>query len=194
MNVSAPIEMRYYTWYDLEEDYDYLYLTATVDGENWEILTTPSCTTLNPSGNSYGCGYNGSSSGWIEESVDLSKFAGNTVTLSFEYITDAAVNGEGLLLDDVRVDAIGYFSDFENDNGGWHASGFVRVTNILPQTFRVSLIQKNGETTVESVALSEDNTASIELNLNGNDEAILVISGTTPFTNQTASYQITLER
>ena len=193
-SASAPIEMRYYTWYDLEEDYDYLYLTATVDGENWEILTTPSCTTLNPSGNSYGCGYNGSSSGWIEESVDLSKFAGNTVTLSFEYITDAAVNGEGLLLDDVRVDAIGYFSDFENDNGGWHASGFVRVTNILPQTFRVSLIQKNGGTTVESVDLSEDNTASIKLNLGGDAEMILVISGTTPFTNQTASYEINLER
>ena len=191
-DVSAPIEISYYTWYDLEKDYDYLYLVASTDGENWEILTTPSCTTLDISGNSYGCGYNAATGDWIEETVDLSQFAGEKVTLRFEYVTDAAVNGEGLLLDDVSVDAIDYFTDFESDEGGWVANGFARVTNQLPQEFEVSLILKDGKTTVTHLDLSENNTVSVQLNLDAGDEVILVVSGTTPYTNQTASYQIDL--
>ena len=191
-DVSAPIEISYYTWYDLEKDYDYLYLVASTDGENWEILTTPSCTTLDISGNSYGCGYNAATGDWVEETVDLSQFAGEKVTLRFEYVTDAAVNGEGLLLDDVSVDAIDYFTDFESDEGGWVANGFARVTNQLPQEFEVSLILKDGKTTVTHLDLSENNTVSVQLNLDAGDEVILVVSGTTPYTNQTASYQIDL--
>jgi len=120
-------------------------------------------------------------------------YAGQRVSLRFEYVTDAAVNGEGLLLDDVRVDAVDYFTDFEEDQGGWEAAGFARISNDLPQTFRVSLIIQNEETTVIPMTLSEDNTASIDLSLEPSDEVILVISGTTPYTNQQASYQINLK-
>jgi len=192
-SVNAPITLSYYTWFDLEKDYDYLYLTASLDSENWTILTTPSCTTIDPSGNSYGCGYNGTTNGWILETVDLSAYAGQKVNLRFEYITDAAVNGEGFLVDNISVEAIGYFTDLENDDGGWVSDGFARISNELPQTFRVSLITFDGTTTVIPLTLSETNTASIELSLDSTDEVILVISGTTPYTNQIASYQIDLE-
>ena len=37
-----------------------------------------------------------------------------------------------------RVDAINYKSDFEADNGGWEGEGFVRVENVLPQTYGLS--------------------------------------------------------
>lgn len=192
--VNAPIEMSYAISYDLEKDYDYLYLAASTDGKTWQILETPSCTSYDPSGNSYGCGYNGTTDGWIIEAVDLSQFAGANVSLRFEYITDAAVNGEGLLLDDVSIDAIDYFTDFENDNGGWTPAGFARVTNQLPQTFEVSLIRLGNVTTVSRLTLSENNTAVINLDLAANEEVILVISGTTPYTNQPATYQIELQR
>jgi hypothetical protein len=193
-DINGPITISYHTWYDLEVDYDYLYLTASTDGEHWDILKTPSCTTLDPSGNSYGCGYNGSTSGWIEEHVDLSQFAGQSVTLRFEYVTDAAVNGEGFLLDDVTVEAIGYFSDFETDTGGWIPAGFARVTNALPQTFRVSLITRDEIINVVPIHLSDINTVSIDLTLSSGDEVILVVSGVTPYTNQTATYQVELEQ
>ena len=139
-NVSAPITLSFSMWYDLETDYDYLFLEASTDGETWEILTTPSGTGEDPSGNSYGWGYNGQTNDWKTEEVDLSQFAGQKVQIRFEYVTDAAVNGEGFLLDDVQVDAINYQSDFEADDGGWIPSGFVRVENVLPQTYRLSLI------------------------------------------------------
>ncbi len=103
------------------------------------------------------------------------------------------MNGEGLLLDDISIPAIGYATDFESDDGGWEAQGFARVNNLLPQTFKVSVIQIGDETTVTHLALSDLMTASIDLVLNEGDQVIVVVSGTTPFTNQEASYQIDLE-
>ena len=150
--VSGDLKMSFRTWYDLEKDYDYLYLLASKDdGQSWEIVNTPSGTDQDPSGNSYGWAYNGVTNGWIEETVDLSAYAGQTVTLRFEYVTDAAVNGEGFLLDDVSIPAIQYFSDFETDNGGWESAGWARIQNRLPQTF----LEVGGTTTVVPVTLDE---------------------------------------
>jgi len=192
-DVSGPIDFTYWTWYDLEEDYDYLYLTASVDGEHWDILRTPSGTGEDPTGGNYGWGYNGLSGDgpvWIEETVDLSKYAGQEVQLQYEYVTDAAVNGEGLLLDDFSIPAIDYSSDLEEDDGGWTGNGFVRVANILPQTFRLALISKGKTTEVEYLSLGEDNSLEIPLDIGGDvDEVILVVTGTTRYTRQMASYQ-----
>lgn len=192
--VNGSVEMTYQTWYDLEEDYDYVFVSATTDGENWEILNTTSCTTENPSGNSYGCGLNGQTNGWREERVDLSAYAGEEVSLRFDYVTDAAVNGVGMVIDDIRLDAIDYYSDFETDQGGWTAEGFVRIQNALPQAYRLTLISFGDQTTVTPVTLDENNQAVIDLNIGGDgDSVVLVISGTTHFTRQKAEYSITIE-
>jgi hypothetical protein len=196
-NHSGPLSLSYQTWYDLEEDYDYLYLTASLDGKSWQILTTPSGTPEDPSGNSYGWGYNGVSGGgpqWIQEQVDISQFAGKVVQLRFEYITDAAVNGEGFLLDDVAIPETGYFTDFERDADGWQASGFVRIQNVLPQKFALALITKGRETNVQKFELSGNNTLDIPLQFeNGVREAILVVSGSTRFTRQKAGYSYSIQ-
>lgn len=196
-NVSGPVEMTYQTWYDIEENWDYAYVLASTDGQTWQILNTPSCTTDDPQGNSYGCGYTGLSGGgdtaqWIQESVDLSPYAGQKVQLRYEYVTDAAVNGEGLLVDDISIPAVDYFTDFEADNGGWEPAGFARVENILPQAFRMTLIVKHssGEITVTPVTLNSENTADIPLDLQSGDQAVLVVSGTTRFTREPAVYSL----
>ncbi|MCK7481996.1 MAG: immune inhibitor A [Candidatus Moduliflexus flocculans] len=124
-SVSGDITFSFRTWYDLEKDYDYLYFEVSEDGKNWQIITTPSGTAEDPSGNSYGWGYNGATNGWIQEEIDLSQYAGKKVQVRFEYVTDAAVLGEGFLLDDVSVDAISYSTDFETDDGGWQAAGLL---------------------------------------------------------------------
>ena len=192
--VSGPVEISYSTWYDLEKDYDYIYLEISEDGQTWDIVQAPSSTDEDPTGASYGWAYNGKTNGWIEETVDLSAYAGKKIQVRFEYITDAAVNGEGLLLDDVRVDAIGYASDFESDLGGWDAQGFVRVQNTLPQTFRLALIiQRNGETTVQYIDVNADQTADIPLTLESGDTVTLIVTGTTRFTRATATYSIELK-
>lgn len=186
--VNGPISLEFRTWYDLETDYDYVFLEYSLDeGESWTIMDTPSGTAEDPSGNSFGVGYNGQTHRWIKEEIDLSMLAGEKPLLRFEYITDAAVNGEGMLIDDIAIPEINYFSDLEEDDGGWIAQGFVRVNNILPQTFRVMLIDESNQTTVAELEISADQTAEIELDLTN---LTLVVSGTTQFTREEAGYRL----
>jgi hypothetical protein len=196
--VPAPITLEYWTWYDLEQDYDYLYLEASLNGEDWTILKTPSGTDKDLSGNSYGWAYNGLSGGdgeWIKETVDLSDYAGERVQIRFEYITDAAVHGEGFLLDDVSIPEIGYQTDFEDDNGGWTQAGFVRVQNILPQTFRLALLSLGDSPQVEYITLTPGNELEMPVTIGGEDNrgVILVVTGTTRFTRQLAEYQFQIQ-
>ena len=191
---TGPLTLTFWTWYDLEEDYDYLYFETSSDGgETWQIVTTPSGTDEDTSGNSYGWAYNGLSGGdgrWIQESIDLSNFAGSQVQIRFEYVTDAAVNGEGFLLDDITIPEIDYFDDFEENDDGWHAAGFVRIQNIIPQTYRIALITRASETSVDIISLNSDISVDIPINITGDvDEVVLVISGTTRFTRQSAAYR-----
>ncbi len=195
-DVTGPLTFSYWTWYDLEKDYDYLYLEASLDGKTWQILKTPSGTDENPTGNSYGWGYTGESGGdtvWIHENVDISQFAGGQVQLRFEYITDAGVNLNGFLLDDVSISQTGYASDFEQDDGGWQGQGFIRVQNVLPQTFQLSLVSQGRETRVERLSLSADNTIEVPIHIGGDvRDVLLVVSGTTRFTRQQATYRFSL--
>ncbi len=191
--VSGQAELRFKTWYDLEEDYDYAYISASVDGTNWEILDTQRCTNLNPSGNSYGCGWNGQSNGWVEEVVDLSQYSGQKVTVRIDYVTDAAVNGKGMAIDDIQLNAIGYSTDLETDEGGWIAEGFVRVQNTLPQSFSVSLIYDGNSPRVEQYQLAAGEKLNLDIEIGSDEEITLVISGTTPVTREKATYQIAVQ-
>jgi hypothetical protein len=192
--VTGTVKLTYQAWYDLEKNYDYVYVSASTDGENWQLLESTSCKHDDPSGNNYGCGLNGQSLGWYTEYVNISAYAGQKVILRFDYVTDAAVNGIGMVIDDVAIEAIGYFSDFENDAGGWEGQGFVRIQNSLPQTYRLSLVTYGETVTVTPIELDAENQAEITFNLeNSGDYAVLVISGTTGFTRQKAAYQLSIQ-
>jgi len=192
-SASAPVSLKYRAWFDLEEDYDYVYVLASTDGKSWEMLRTPSGTDKNPAGSNYGWGYTGDSGGWIDESIDLSDYAGQKVRIRFEYVTDAAVNGRGLLLDDIRMEALDYQTGFENDEGGWNADGFVRMSAALPQTFQVHLItEEDGGVTVQPVALDGGQSGEIHLTLADGAKATLVVSGTTRFTEEAAGYRFSV--
>ena len=194
-HATGEAALTFKTWYDIEEDYDYVYISASTDGTNWQILNSENCTSANPSGNSYGCGWNGTTSGWIDERVDLSNFVGGQVTLRFDYVTDAAVNGKGMAIDDIEISAIGYATDLETDLGGWSADGFVRVQNNLPQTMNLSIVTyASSGITVEQRSFQGDLLISgSELTTGNIEKIVLVISGTTPFTREKANYSIDIE-
>jgi len=196
--VSGDITLEYWTWFDIEEGWDYLYLEVSQDGgTTWDILTTGGGTAYNPTGSSFGWGYTGySGSGeqsvWIQERIDLSAYAGQEILVRFEYITDASINGEGLVLDDIRLDAVGYEADFEVDEGGWEAEGFVRIANILPQTYRVVMIGEGATPVVEEIELDEMNHASLDISRMKLDQETIIIIGTTRHTWQSAPYELTI--
>ncbi len=192
---SSPITMTFETWYDIETDYDYLYLMASVDGGNWQIVYSPSCSTYNPTGNSYGCAFNGQSDEWITETVDLSHFAGHKVDLRFDYVTDGAVVGEGFAMDNVTIPAIDYQADFETDDGGWVPAGFALIKNVVPQSYIVSLINTGDSAEpVQSYHVGAGETLTIDFDAdNVNGETVIVVSGSNRNTRQTASYELTIQ-
>jgi immune inhibitor A len=193
-NHEGPLTLSFYTWFDLEEDYDYLYLEISEDGESWQILETPSGTVEDPSGNSYGWGYNGSTNGWIEESIDLSDYSGKEVQIRFEYVTDAAVHGEGMVIDDISIPEIGYFTDFEEGEDGWHGGGWLRMNNVIPQAYRLSLITFGDSIEILPIPLQEDQSAEVNINIGDEiDNAVLVVSGTSRFSRQKAAYRIKVQ-
>jgi immune inhibitor A len=196
---SATLD--YWAWWQIEKDYDFAYVDASDDGgKTWTILKTPSGTDSNPTGNNLGWGYTGCSGGgdpgkgctanWVEERVDLSAYAGKKVLVRFEYITDEGQNYESLLLDDIRVPELNYQCDLETDACGWDAHGFVRMDDVLPQTFAVQVVhQSGGQTTVQPLPLDASEQGSLTLDLKPGDKTVLEVSGTTRFTEQLASYE-----
>lgn len=194
--VSRPIALDYWTWYELEAGFDYAYAEVSTDGgQHWTTLPTTSGTQEDPNGNNYGWGYQDNSAGgargeWVNEQVDLSPFAGQKILLRFECVTDDALTRSGFMLDDVSISAINYSEGFEGGDGGWEAAGWARVDNVLPQSFRVQLIEFGSQTRVRPVPLDENQSARIDLDLGGGvDSVVLVVSGTTPITTEMASYQ-----
>ncbi len=193
----SQVTLNYWAWWQIEEDYDYTYLEVSTDaGETWTIIQAPSTTDYDPTGNSFGWGYTADSGGapaeWVEETVDLSDYAGQKVLIRFEYVTDAAVNRPGFMVDDISIPELNYTADFETDAGGWEGTGFVRIDNLLPQTFVVQVIRQGrsgSDTTVERMELQANNQGSLTVTLGSGEKAVLVVSGTTPFTTELASYQ-----
>jgi hypothetical protein len=192
---GSPAALQYDLWYDLEKDYDYAYLEASVDdGRTWTILQTPSGTDTNPTGNNYGWGWTGTSRRakapvWTQEVVDLSPYAGKHVLVRFEYITDPAVNGAGLIVDNIRIPEISYAADFENGLDGWEGKGFVRLQNVIPQSYRVLLVRRGSQTTVEELPLDDRMSGSMSLSVEDGEDVYLIVIGTARFTNQKGSYQ-----
>jgi len=186
--------LNYATWYDIETDWDYGYVEISTDGgETWTILTTPHSATTNPSGNAYGPGYTGMSGGgpvWIEESLDISAYAGQEVLIRFEYVTDDAVNRPGWTLDDISIPEIDFADNVESGVNGWQAEGFVRMDNILPQHFLVQVLKIGAEPELHPMTLDAANHGTLTVEGLGDtlDRAVLIVSGLTPITTQPASY------
>ena len=182
-DVDSPLTLTFSTWFDIEEGWDYVYLLYSEDdGTNWHYLKSENGTDYNPQGNNYGYGWSSTSNGWVDESIDISELAGKEVLLRFEYVTDAAVNNEGMLIDSLAISEIGYATSFETSEEIWDDEGFVRVNHLLPQTFNVAaLIEKNGDVSVDYLTLDE-NDLDFSIGAGEADSVTFVISGTTRFT------------
>ena len=188
--------LKYWTWYDLEEDWDYAYVSVSEDGgQTWKLLKAPSMTDSNPTNANYGWGYTGKSGGgdraeWIQESIDLTPYAGKKISIAFDVINDLAVNRPALALDDVEVPEIGYRTDFEQDDGGWQTAGWIRTNNFVPQQYVVQLVSfgKDGQTEIARLPVNDDNTAQWTIPLSQLEKAIVVVSPMASKTTEVAHY------
>lgn len=193
--------LTFWTWYDLEQGWDYAYLSASTDqGQTWTTLPTIATTTANPHGNNLGHGYTGTSGSttppiWQQQTAFLQDYAGQKILLRFSTITDDAIYHPGLALDDIALPAIGYHDDAETDTG-WQAHGFIRHTNTLPQTFQAQLIliSLDGAVRVRLLPLTPQQQAHWQIPLTtAVPEAIIALTATTPATTLPATYSYQLQ-
>ncbi|MCH8063787.1 MAG: immune inhibitor A, partial [Chloroflexi bacterium] len=142
---------------------------------------------------SYGHGWTGRSGKWISESIDLSDYAGGRVLVRFEYITDDAVNLDGIVFDDIAVPEIDYIDDVEGP-AGWLAEGFKRIDNELPQEFVVQVIEiaLDGSSTVRELILDEERSGELLVTGFGTrlENAVVVVTPVTRNTYQPATYKL----
>ncbi|GAB4560015.1 MAG: immune inhibitor A [Anaerolineae bacterium] len=195
--------LKMWMWYDIEENYDYLYVTVSTDGgKKWTTLPGQFTTDENPTGNSLGHGYTGKSGDgdaptWVEERIDLTPYAGKKILIRFEYVTDDAVNYPGFFLDDVSIPEIGYESDFESDDGGWISEGWIRTDNVLPQRWLVQIVEADSREgiVVRRLDVGADGRGQAVISGLGRNgkTAALVISAITPVTTEPAPYRYSIE-
>jgi immune inhibitor A len=115
--------------YDIEQDWDYAYLTV-----NGTPVNTSLSTATDPNGQNFGHGITGSSGGaWVDLTADLSAFAGQTVTLGFRYWTDGAVVGSGFGIDEIAI--TGLATDGAETDPGWTYAGFSRTTGSVTTSY-----------------------------------------------------------
>ena len=193
--------LRFATWYDLERDFDYAYVAASTDGgATWVTLPGRYSTAADPNGANLGVGYTGKSGGsapaeWVDESVDLSAYAGRRVLLRFEVVTDDAYNGAGFCVDDMRVDEIGWRDGPEA--AGWQAEGFLRIANRIPERLDVRIVGLFGhEVRLYPVPLDRDGAGRVRLpdELSQADRAAVVVTSHTPITPAPVDFALTFER
>ena len=197
---ASSATLTFWTWYDIEQDFDYAYVEVSQDGQHWQTLPGTNTTNTDPNGANYGNGFTGKSgvpssdkktpAKWVQEKVDLSAYAGKKLQIRFEYITDAGVTHTGFYLDDIEIPEINYHYDVDAGDGGWKAQGFIRHANVLPQRWLVQLVSVGqNETTVERLPIADDQTGHWDIRLGPDVErAVLVVSGATPVTTVPAEY------
>lgn len=135
---ASAVTLTFDLVYDIEEEWDFLWVQVSEDGETWETVTnTNMICTHAPDwiGSLYGfpddlCGngiygFSGYNPDWPDpeaEVIDLTPYAGKSIYLRFWYMTDWATTNSGAFLDSVVVEADGavvFSDDAESGDANW---------------------------------------------------------------------------
>ncbi len=180
---DAP-ELRFTTWYEFEPGYDYGFVAVSTDGgARWTTLASEITTVDDPHGQNYGDGVTGASGDWRDVRIDLGQYAGQQVLLRFWAVTDAALNGAGWFIGDVRLDG-------RSITEGWQPQGFVATTLEQPQRWTLRVIRRQETTTrVEPLDVAEDGTARVRIA--DGETVVVMVMASTRGTTRSAFYQLT---
>jgi immune inhibitor A len=195
--------LQFAAWFDLEQAHDYAYVEVSSDGgARWVTLPGSTTTKDNPSGLNLGNGYTSTSGGevtpvWVQESVDLSAYAGKKIQIRFEEVTDGTVHLQGFALDQIRIPELHFQDDISTDNG-WISAGFIRSNNVLPEHYLVQAIVYNG-THVSVQAMTVDlataqGTLTVPQFGNQVSRVVLIVAAYAPETTLQAHYQLEISQ
>ena len=195
---TRPV-LSFWTWYEIEKDYDYAYVAASTDGgAHWTTLPAPATTKDDPNGNNLGNGYTDLSGGgrtpaWVQQEVDLSAYVGKEIQLRFEYVTDGALNLHGMAIDDISI--TGLLSDDAETDNGWKADGFVRSTNVVSQRFVVQLLRFTANGTTVDRRSVDAGTLDLDVDASSDRRApLLAVVGFAVRTTQPVPFSVSADR
>jgi hypothetical protein len=93
----------------------------------------------------------------------------------------------------VRIPELDYFSDFETDDGGWEAQGWIWTDNTLAQQVWVQAVQRFGaDVTVTRWLAPAETQWTLPLE-SGADQVIVAISPFAPLTLEPMPYSLTVD-
>jgi hypothetical protein len=189
--------LKYWTWYDIEEDWDYAYLLVSTDnGTHWTLVPATSSRETNPNDQNLGHGFSGISGGgkeaaWIEETANLSPYAGQHIRLRFAMLNDLMVNHYGFAVDDISIPEIGWSDNAEAGESGWKPDGFILSHNYVPQVWRVRAVEQNKDGTISVLDLAITNgKGKLDVDLTALNHLIVFVIGQTRYTTIPAAYQV----
>jgi hypothetical protein len=84
--VQAGDSLKYWIWYNTENNYDVVTTEVSLEGKEWFQLHDR---------------YTGNSSGWVRKAYSLAPWVGKSVFIRFRYMTDDGTTGSGVYVDDV---------------------------------------------------------------------------------------------
>jgi immune inhibitor A len=118
--------------YDIEADYDYLYIQWSEGGDSWTALDgTANGEPFVTDGSGMPAISGSSDEEWVDVEVPLDTIAGKNVQLRFLYRTDGGVAPDGFFADEITVlaDETEVFTDgAESSDHGWTLKGFRATT------------------------------------------------------------------
>lgn len=197
-NSEGEIWLEFAIWQDIEPEFDYLYVLLSTDGgRHWDTLAPTGCATANESGFNLGCGYTGNSPDWRVERVDMSAYAGEEIVLRIEMITDQAVLGEGVLIDEIRIPAIGFYDGAEQASSAWRMEGFAKIAGTIPQAFSLAALTGSLSSPRTDVARATPPLAhNFVCDFNAENEQLceFALSPVNRYARTKAGYRITITR
>jgi hypothetical protein len=129
---TANPTLNFLAKYGAELGFDYAYVSVSTDGGATYTPIAGDRTVDAP----LGPGLNGTTGGFEPHAYDLSAYAGQSILLSFRYVSDGGVNEGGLMIDDVFIGATPV-------SDGTNLSAFRSPTEIRPtpvENFNIRLI------------------------------------------------------
>jgi immune inhibitor A len=194
LSAVANATLRYRVWHDIETDYDFCYTLASPDGTSWAPLSGRWTTDRDAVGASLGPGYTGTSGAtadWLDEEIDLTPYAGHSVAIRFECVTDQSYSGPGFAVDDIAIPEIGFFDDAES-NRGWLAEGFVRGPNQMSQPAVALLVEiTNQDVRRREVPLDGDGVGTLLVEADSDvQRRLVIVAGLAPVTLSEMPYRV----
>lgn len=126
----ANATLRFYTYYDIEENFDYGYVEVIYNGTVYTLAE-----------------YTGYSDPHVE-TINLTQFAGENITLVFRYVTDSSVIYPGWWIDNIEIPEIEFYDDVEKGNIGWNAKGWSIVEESIPLYWEALVVYPSDGTSI----------------------------------------------